>query len=186
MKKKIIFDLFLIFTILGLIYMILINSIFNKNEEIINEYVPEVEISDGELRKTLVTLYFVDYENNMKSETRLVDSKELLRNPYIVLVGMLLEGPKDSTLKKIIPEGTRIIDAKINKKCVTVNLSKEFIENADGDVNNKCKMIYSIVNTLTELNEVQSVKFLIDGQEIEGFKEDSIKLVNEFAKTDFK
>lgn len=47
-------------------------------------------------------------------------------------------------------------------------------------------MIYTIVNTLTELNEVQSVKFLIDGEEIDGFEENSIKLTNEFARTDFE
>lgn len=55
----------------------------------------------------------------------------------------------------------------------------------NGDVNKKCKMIYTIVNTLTELNEVQTVKFLIDGQSISGFEEDSIKLTNEFLRTEF-
>ena len=47
-------------------------------------------------------------------------------------------------------------------------------------------MIYTIVNTLTELNEVQSVKFLIDGEEVKGFEEDSINLTNEFARTEFE
>ena len=66
------------------------------------------------------------------------------------------------------------------------NTSKEFVENAKGDVVQKSKMIYTIVNTLTELNEVQSVKFLIDGEEVTGFEEESIKLTNEFARTEFK
>ena len=56
----------------------------------------------------------------------------------------------------------------------------------NGDVFQKCNMIYTIVNTLTELNEVQSVKFLIDGEEITGFEEDSIKLTNEFVRTDIE
>ena len=56
----------------------------------------------------------------------------------------------------------------------------------NGDVFQKCNMIYTIVNTLTELNEVQSVKFLIDGEEIPGFEEDSIKLTNEFVRTDIE
>lgn len=185
MKKKILIGLFLIIFIVGLIYMIVINTLFNKNEEIINEYIPEVEISDSELRKTLVTLYFLDSNGDMKSEARLIDSKELLRNPYLALIGMLLEGPKDSGLKSSIPAGTKVIDAKLNKKCVTVNLTKEFVEGATNyDVYQKCNMIYTIVNTLTELNEVQTVKFLIDGQEITGFEEDSVKLTNEFARMD--
>lgn len=185
MKRKLFIGIFLVIAILGLVYMVLVNTVFKKNEEIISEYVPEVEISDNELRKTLVTLYFANSDGKVSSEVRLIDSKELLRNPYIALVGMLLEGPKDENLKSAIPNGTKIIDAKLNKKCVTVNLSKEFIENADEDINKKCSMIYSIVNTLTELNEVQSVKFLIDGEEVEGFEDESIKLTNEFARTVF-
>ena len=47
-------------------------------------------------------------------------------------------------------------------------------------------MIYTIVDTLTELNEVQTVKFLIDGEEVSGFEEDSIQLTNEFARTDLE
>ena len=186
MKKRVFLGAFIVFLILGLIYMIIANTVFRKNEEIINEYIPEVEISDGELRKTLVKLYFVDEENDIKSEARLIDSKELLRNPYIALIGMLLEGPKDSKLKSAIPEGTKIIDAKLNKKCVTINLSKEFVENAPEDVKQKRNMICTIVNTITELNEVQIVKFLIEGEKIEGFEENAIKLTNEFVRTDFE
>ena len=182
MKKKIFLGVFLTLAVLGLIYMIVINTVFNKNEEIISEYVPEVEISDSELRKTLVTLYFLDSENNIKGETRLIDSKELLRNPYLVLVNMLVKGPKDKNLKSAISKDTSVIDANISRSCVTVNLSKEFVDNAEGDVTQKAKMINTIVNTLTELNEVQTVKFLIDGEETEGFEEESIKLTNEFAR----
>ena len=67
MKKKILIGVFLIIAIIGLVYMIVVNTVFNKNEEIINEYVPEVEISDSELRKTIVTLYFLDNEGKVKS-----------------------------------------------------------------------------------------------------------------------
>ena len=128
MKKKVFIGLFLVIAVIGLIYMIFINIISDKNKEIISEYIPEVEISDSELRKTLVTLYFLYNDGNIKNEARLIDSKELLRNPYITLVGMLLEGPKDTNLKSAIPVGTKIIDAKVNKKCVTINFSKEFVD----------------------------------------------------------
>ena len=146
--------------------MIVINTVLDKNEEILDEYVPEVEISDKELRKTVVTLYFENEdENKVASETRIIDSKELLREPYETLIGMLLKGPKSSSLKTIIPESTKVLGASLNGSCVTINLSKEFVENSPEDVNRKCDMIYTIVNTLTELKEVESVKFLIDGEE---------------------
>ena len=186
MRKKIFIGIFLLIAIIGLLYMIIANIISNKNEQIINEYIPEVEISDGELRKTLVKLYFVDNNEEMKSESRLIDSKELLRNPYIALVGMLIEGPKSSELKNAIPEGTKIIDAKLIRKCVTINFSKEFVDNMEKNNTKIRNSICTIVNTLTELNEVQSVKFLINGEEIEGFDENSLKLTNTFLRTDFE
>lgn len=181
--KKIIIVLFLLICVGMLGYMILVNTVFNKNEEILNEYIPEVEISDNELRKTIVTLYFIKTgENTIGSEARLIDSKELLRDPYTALVGMLINGPKDSKLTSIIPENTKVLKTSLVGSCVTIDLSKEFVENAPKDVNEKSSMIYSIVNTLTELKEINSVKFLIEGEETEGFQEESINLKYEFVR----
>ena len=155
----------------------------SSNEEIINEYIPEVEISDEELRKTIVTLYFINEEDNsIKTEARLIDSKQLLREPYTSLVGMLIEGPKDSSLKKIIPDDTKILGTSLDGNCVTVDLSNEFVDNAQGDVNEKSNMIYTIVNTLTELKEVDSVKILINGEEVNGFDDEALNLKSEFVR----
>jgi spore germination protein GerM len=185
MRKKILIILFILICLVGLGYMIIINTVFNKNEEIVNEYIPEVEISDNELRKTTVTLYFENIEENkLTTENRMIDSKTLLREPYTTLIGMLLEGAKDSKLENIISDGTKILSATLNGNCVTVDLSKEFVENAPDDVNRKCDMIYMIVNTLTELKEVESVKFLIEGESTNGFDEDSISLKNEYVRRD--
>lgn len=185
-KKKIFIGIFISIAMIGLVYMIVIQMISRKNEMLMNEYVPEIEISDKELRKTLVTLYFVNAHEKLQKEERMIDSKELLRNPYIALVGMLIEGPTNSDLVSVIPKGTRIIDATLNKKCVTLNLSKEFLDDENMDTFLRGKMIHMIVNTLTELNEVQSVKFLIEGKVVEGFEEGGIKLTNEFARTDLE
>ena len=165
--------------------MIVVNTVLNKNEKIIDEYIPEVEISDKEYRKTMVTLYFEnESENKVASETRIIDSKELLREPYRALLGMLLLGPKDSSLKSIIPEDTKVLGTTLKGSCLIVDLSNEFVDNSPEDVNRKCDMIYTIVNTLTELKEVEAVRFLINGEEVDGFKEDSISLKNEYVRRD--
>ena len=55
--------------------------IFNTNVEV--EYVPETEIEEVDLRKTMVTLYFQNAENKeLQKESRLIDSKDLLLDPY--------------------------------------------------------------------------------------------------------
>ena len=40
------------------------------------------------------------------------------------------------------------------------------------------------VNTLTQLNEVESVKILIEGKEDQGFKDNAIQLKEIFMKRD--
>ena len=60
-------------------------------------------------------------------------------------------------------------------------MSKEFLNNS-GDAIQKSNSLYQIINTMTELTEVNSVKFKIEGEENEGFSQDGISLKNEFVR----
>ena len=57
-----------------------VNEIDNVNN--VNEIVPEEEISDEQLRETTVSLYFLNENNEIAEEVRIVDSKVLIQNPY--------------------------------------------------------------------------------------------------------
>lgn len=155
--------------------------LFNTNVEV--EYVPETEIEEVDLRKTMITLYFQNAENTeLQKESRLIDSKDLLLDPYAELLNMLIEGPQSDFLKKTIPEGTKLLNVELVGNCLQVNLSKEFIENAPNDENERKNCVYSIVNTVTELNEVTSVKILINGEETKGFENIGLDFSGEIEK----
>lgn len=166
--------------------------IYNKtqNKEIENniqiyEYTPQEEITEEELRKTIISLYFNNKETNtLMPEARLIDVKILAKNPYEEIVNLLIKGPKSEKLEKVIPEGTILNEAKIIGNVVYLDFSKEFIENHPGGTEEESKTIYSIVNTLLELNEVNSVKILIDGEENQCFKDGAINFNNNFVKMD--
>jgi len=175
MKKWIII---IISILLVIVFGILL---FNSNVEV--EYVPETEIAEVDLRKTMVTLYFQSAENKeLQKETRLIDSKDLLLDPYAELLNMLISGPESEFLQKTVPEGTKLLSVELKGECLNINLSKEFIENASQDEAEKKNYIYSIVNTVTELNEVNSVKILIEGQESAGFEDIGLSFAGEFQK----
>ena len=89
----------------------------------------------------------------------------LITNLEKELLNLLIKGPQSSNLKRIIPEGTVVHDIKIDKSCAIINMSNEFL-NYEND-ENKLKAIKSIVNTLTNLKEIDSIKFLINGEENE-------------------
>ena len=183
MRKKVILIIFGVICLGMLIYMIIVNNVVEENTQMISEYTPEVEISDNELRKTIVTLYFEEIdEKNIKSEARLVDSKELLREPYKALIGMLIEGPKDAKLKTLIPANTKVLKTELKGNTIILDLSEEFINQAPEGSVEKSNMIYSIVDTLTELKEIDSVRFLINGEEVSGFENDGLNLKTEFVR----
>lgn len=147
--------------------VLIIGTIIVLNIDIETEYVPETEVSESALRKTIVTLFFKDKESeNIIKESRLIDSKKLLQDPYQELVKMLIEGPENQNFEKLIPEGTKILETTYESGCVTINFSKEFVNSEE---NNNEQLISSIFNTLKELTEVNTIKILIEGEENEKF-----------------
>lgn len=100
----------------------------------------------------------------------------------MTLIKLLIEGPKSENLEKTIPEGTKINKIEIKNGVVQIDLSKEFIENHKGGAEEESRTIYSIVNTLTGLNEVEAVKILIDGKDEASFKDNGIRLKDIFVK----
>ena len=151
----------------------IVKSFNSKNQTTgkIKEYTPAEEISEAQLRETKVLLYFLDKtSNNLKSEGKLIDSALLLQNPYKELINLLIEGPSNDTLLKVFPDNTQVLDAYIKNGCVSIDFSEEIlnVENEEQQYN----IINSILNTLTQLNEVNSIKILVNNESSDYFKEE--------------
>lgn len=176
-NKKIILLFVILLIIIFIVGFFAIKYVKNKKEnEIQDEYVPEEEISEEQLRETIVSLYFPDKETNMlKPEARLVKVKELLQSPYNVLIELLIEGPKNDKLKSVIPENTKLLNSSLEGECLTLDFSSELLNYNKDDSKEKENLINSIVNTVTELNEVNKVKILINGQTNEEFRDEYVR-----------
>ena len=185
-NKKVLLILISIIIILGLVGYFISTKINQKKEqEKITEYIPEEEITVEQLRQTTVSLYFKQKDTNiLVPEARKIDVKELTKTPYETLMKLLLEGPKNEKLEKAIPEGTKLNKIELKSGTLYIDLSKEFIENHKGTIEEETLTIYSIVNTLTGLNEVDAVKIQIEGKEDASFKDNAIKLKDPFVKKD--
>ena len=172
-KKKIIAIITLIILILIAIFIYNNISIENNVDEY-QDYTPEEEISEQQMRQTKVILYFANSETGeLEAETKIVDANLLINEPYKQIMNWLIKGPESSNLKKLIPEGTALHDIKVEKSCAIINLSNEFLNYETEE--NKIKIINSIVNSLTNLKEINSVKFLINGEENENLSEIYLK-----------
>ena len=182
MKKK--------FLLLFLLAVVIVITIFlgvkDFREEKINqitEYIPQEEISEEQQRQTLVTLYFQDAQTkDVMPEARLIDSKQLIENPYRTLINLLLEGPKNDKLQAIIPEGTKIKSITKEGNTAVVNFNSEFTNGIRLGKEQEEKIVYTIVNTLTELTEIDSVKILVEGQEGAGFDDNAVEFKDAFYR----
>lgn len=159
---------FIVIGILIIILGIILWSYFNREEKVINksnEIIPEAEISDEQLRNTIISLFFINKESGeLEIENKLVDAKILLNNPYEELINLWLQEPTNKQLTNNCSNNVKINSAKLDGDCVVVDFTSEFIDEYQGTDEQIPKMIYGIVNTLTELNEVDSVKILINGE----------------------
>lgn len=181
MNKKIVILIIFILILIGVgVWYFLF---YQKNNQVTeNEIIPEEEISEEQMRQTIVSLYFYnDTTKSLASEGRLIDAKELVNEPYKKLMEMLISGPQNSNLTKTIPDGTKINKAELKGDVLYLDLSKEFIENHVEGEEQESITIYSIVNTMTRLTEVNAVKILIDGEENKAFKDSKIKFDDPFV-----
>ena len=179
--KKIVIVLVIIAIIAGVITYF-INK--NKKTEYV-EYEPQEEISDEQERKTMISLYFVNKTTrNVEPEARMLDVKTLIKDPYTVIINMLIDGPKNENHDNVIPEGTTLIGTILEGDTLKINFSSEFVENHIGGKEEEQKTIECLVNSLTELTEVNSIKILINGEENAKFKDGEIDFSQNFIRNE--
>lgn len=182
MNKK---TLIIIILIGGLISFLLISFMKMNQKDMPVEIEPEEEISDEQLRETMVTLYFENIENKeLMPEVRMIDVKKLVEEPYKTLINLLMENPKNGTLKSCIPPQTKINNITLKSDILYIDFSKEFVEEHEGGLENEINTIYSIVNTVTELTEVNGIRILINGKENMSFKDEIINFNEVFVRRD--
>ena len=173
MKNKKIIIIFL-----SLFIIILIGGYFaikyakEKNEkEQVEEYTPQEEISEDQLRQTIVSLYFPEKETKeLTPEARLVDIKEIINNPYEKIVNLLIEGPKNDKNERVIPENTKLLKSYMEQDCLILDFSSEILNYNKEDEKAKDNIKNSLLKSLTQLTEVNSIKILVNEQETEDFK----------------
>lgn len=172
---KVICIFIIIFLIIALGGYFIIAKLNSKKEVIQEEYIPQEEINNEQSRQTIVSLYFLDSQTNeITPEARMIDVSNLIKAPYDKIINLLIEGPKSDKLKKVIPENVKLLGTNFSGDCLTINLSKEFLNYTDDDTKNKS--VNTIVNSLTELTEVNSVKILIEGKQDESLKDTYVRI----------
>ncbi|MGE5329948.1 MAG: GerMN domain-containing protein [Deltaproteobacteria bacterium] len=131
----------------------------------------DTKIQEGKDERVDIQLYFGDSQSAMlKKEKRQVSLKEVLKDSPRVIILELMKGPSEKELFPVVPSGTKLLSIEKKEDTVTVNFSKEFRDNHNGGSAGETITLYSIVNSLTEIKDVEKVQFLIEGKIEKEFK----------------
>jgi len=85
----------------------------------------------------------------------------------------------------VIPAGVRVLSTSFSNGILTVDLSGEFDRNLNGGSTAVNMVLGQIVLTLTELDEVKSVQFKIEGNVVDEFK-GLVTLNKPFTRDDYR
>ncbi|OFW32546.1 MAG: hypothetical protein A2074_00235 [Candidatus Aquicultor primus] len=115
-------------------------------------------------KKISVKLYFVEEKAGTQflvSETRSITEPESLPE---AAVEELIKGTKKNNSTSLIPPETKVLSVQVEDKLATVDFSKEVLSANVGAAGEELG-IAQIVNTLTELPDIEKVKLLVAGNE---------------------
>ncbi len=80
----------------------------------------------------------------------------------------VLEGPRaGEDAINLTPEGTKVLKVQLKGPVAVIDLSKEFRDNFPAGEQAGYLLVYSLVNSMCELDEVTEVQLLIEGKKVE-------------------
>ncbi len=125
--------------------------------------------SNGYQQKGNIVLYFATPDGESLKEYH--KSVEISNNTSLaeIVVGALIEGPKQEGYQATVSEETTIRNISVKDSICYVDFSDEFY-NTDNPMKNDI-IVYSIVNSLVELPTVSKVQFLRNGEKQAFFRE---------------
>ena len=147
-----------------------VNSIGDASERYNRNNVANNPSLDPEKRdRQLVVLYFTDArQRGLIREDRSIEIKQSQTTEYQI-VEQIIQGPLDSSLIPTVAADIKIRDIKTEEGICYVNLSADITTKHLNGMSEKLA-VYSIVNSLTELDSVKKVQFLVEGEKINEYK----------------
>jgi spore germination protein GerM len=156
----------MIFFMAGIMVLLLAAGCTQPNT--IPEQLPQDNEEQQENRVDL-TLYYADREARyLVAELRGVKIAEGEKLEEVVLKELAKE-PLTPDLVRLVPAEADVLGVSAENGIITVDFNENLRDNFYGGSSSEALLIYSIVNTLTELEgyEDHQVRFLINGQEFE-------------------
>lgn len=119
--------------------------------------------SSADLMNTQMSLYFGDQSGRYLIAEEITVSLANLDGPEDYLVRQLVGGPKDKALKPTLPEGTRILETRVEDGVCNINFTRQLLENMPEDSVAQYLTLMSVVNTVLQRQGASAVEIYVEG-----------------------
>ena len=85
------------------------------------------------------------------------------------IINELIKGPNDESMRSVLSDDTVLVSVDVEDNICYLNFRSSFLTQNSGDETHEKLVVYSIVNSLTELNTINRVQFLMDGKRVDSF-----------------
>lgn len=128
----------------------------------------------GEQINTIQTANITLYFSNLEGTALLQETQEDIHYSSNIsleklVVEQLLKGPQENTGRAVIPDGTKLVNVSVVDGVCFVNLDEGFL-NQNYEIAEPV-VIYAIVNSLTELTNVNKVQISVNGDSNRVYRE---------------
>lgn len=152
------------------IFILLIIYFFPSNDTVIKEHLSYIA-------KDEMPIFLVDNSDYVARTSIVKNSSETIEQIKEIIEALTKNTKKSSYIrdgfKPIIPEGTKILDLKLEENILTINFSKELLNVVHCD---EQKMIEAIIYSLTEIKDIKKIKILVEGKPLTNLPNSNKKL----------
>ncbi len=152
------------------LFILLIIYFFPSNDTVIKEHLSYIA-------KDEMPIFLVDNSDYVARTSIVKNSSETIEQIKEIIEALTKNTKKSSYIrdgfKPIIPEGTKILDLKLEENILTINFSKELLNVVHCD---EQKMIEAIIYSLTEIKDIKKIKILVEGKPLTNLPNSNKKL----------
>lgn len=124
-----------------------------------------LDVNEQSLKETkLITLYFPTKDgSSLKKEQRMIEVQNTL-SPEKTVVNELMKGTQLDDCTNAIPAPTKLLGIETKDNVCFVNFSSDFVSRSGTSSLQTTLTLFSVVNSLCELDNVKSVQILVNGE----------------------
>ncbi len=152
------------------LFILLIIYFFPSNDTVIKEHLSYIT-------KDEMPIFLVDNKDYVARTSIVKNSNETIEQIKEIIEALTKNTKKSSYIrdgfKPIIPDGTKILDLKLEESILTINFSKELLNVVHCD---EQKMIEAIIYSLTEIKDIKKIKILVEGKPLTNLPNSNKKL----------